>query len=46
VHNGLIGGLLAQVERGEIDPYSALRRVLADRQFLAAVLGEQVRTDQ
>ena len=46
VHNGLIGGLLAQVERGEIDPYSALRRVLADRQFLAAVLGEQAGTDQ
>jgi LAO/AO transport system kinase len=41
MHNGVIGGLLAQVERGEIDPYSALRRVLADRRLLVAVLGEQ-----
>jgi len=39
--NGVIGGLLAQVERGEIDPYAALRRVLTDRHLLAAMLAEQ-----
>jgi LAO/AO transport system kinase len=40
LRNGMVGALLEQVERGEIAPYAALRRVLADRHLLAALLRE------
>ena len=39
MRNGAIGALLEQIERGEVDPYAALARVLADRRLLEAVLG-------
>jgi len=39
MHNGAIGSLLADVERGALDPYAALTRVLADRRLFEAMLG-------
>jgi LAO/AO transport system kinase len=39
MRNGVIGDLLAQIERGEIDPYAALRQALSDPRFLEAALG-------
>jgi len=39
MRNGAIGPLLGEIERGEIDPYAALARVLADRRLFEAVLG-------
>jgi LAO/AO transport system kinase len=39
MRNGAVGALLDQIERGEVDPYAALGRVLADRRLLEAVLG-------
>jgi LAO/AO transport system kinase len=38
MRNGVVGPLLEQIERGEIDPYVALRRVLDDRRLFEAVL--------
>jgi GTPase len=38
MRNGVVGPLLEQVERGEVDPYVALSRILADRRLLEAVL--------
>ncbi len=40
MRNGVIGALLEQIERGEIAPHAALRRVLADRRLLEALLSE------
>jgi LAO/AO transport system kinase len=45
MRNGALGGLLEQVERGDIDPYAALTRVLSDRRLFEAVLGEPERTE-
>jgi LAO/AO transport system kinase len=39
MRNGAIGALLADVERGALDPYAALTRVLADRRLFEAMLG-------
>jgi LAO/AO transport system kinase len=38
MRNGVVGPLLGQIERGEVDPYVALSRVLADRRLFEAVL--------
>ncbi len=38
LRDGALGPLVAAVERGEIDPYSALQRVLGDADLLGAVL--------
>jgi LAO/AO transport system kinase len=37
LHNGVLAALLAQVERGELDPQAALARILADQRLLQAV---------
>jgi LAO/AO transport system kinase len=37
MRNGALAALLVQVERGEIDPYAALARVLGDRGLLEGV---------
>ena len=38
LRNGPIGAIVSQLERGEIDPYAALARVLAEPALLRAVL--------
>jgi LAO/AO transport system kinase len=38
LHNGAVGALIAQLERGEIDPYAALARVLAEPSLLRSIL--------
>lgn len=45
MHNGAIGALLQQIERGEVDPYAALGRVLADRGLFEAALGVAQRSE-
>jgi LAO/AO transport system kinase len=40
LRNGAIGAIVRQVERGEVDPYAALARVLADPALLRAMLSE------
>jgi LAO/AO transport system kinase len=45
MRNGAVGSLLQQIERGEIDPYTALARVLADRRLFEAVLAGAERSD-
>jgi len=37
LRNGALDGLLAQVERGEVDPYAALARVLGDRRLFTTL---------
>ena len=44
MRNGVVGPLLGQIERGEIDPYVALGRVLADRRLFEAVLAAPERS--
>jgi hypothetical protein len=44
MRKGVVGPLLGQIERGEIDPYVALGRVLADRRLFEAVLGAPERS--
>jgi LAO/AO transport system kinase len=46
MRNGAIGALLEQVERGEIDPYAGLARVLADPRLFEAVLGVSDRSER
>jgi LAO/AO transport system kinase len=45
MRDGAVAGLLEQVERGEIDPYAALRRVLGDRGVFDAVVGNPDRSE-
>jgi LAO/AO transport system kinase len=45
MRNGAVGPLLEQIERGEVDPYAALARVLADRRLFEAVLGVPQRSE-
>ena len=44
MRNGAVGPLLEQVERGELDPYAALSRVLADRRLFEAVMSAPERS--
>jgi hypothetical protein len=44
MRNGAIRDVLERLDRGEIDPYAALRQVLADRRLFDAVLAEPRRS--
>jgi LAO/AO transport system kinase len=43
MRNGVLAGLVEEVERGEVDPYAALARVLNDRRLFDAVFGAPAR---